>query len=65
MKGMVVYKRATMDFGDSCSSLVIRIVQEKFLALMCKHNLTKHIIVSVGMPTITMGASELIKSIGR
>ena len=48
LRGMVVYKRATMDFGNSCSSLVIRIIQENFLALMCQHNLTKHKIVFGG-----------------
>ena len=37
-----------MDFGDSYSSLVIRNVQEKFLAWMCKNKFTKHIIVFGG-----------------
>ena len=29
MTGMMVFQRLTMDFGDTYSSLVIRIVQEK------------------------------------
>ena len=36
MKGMIVFKGPTMDFADSCSSLVIRIIQEKFLPQLCK-----------------------------
>ena len=35
-----------MDFGDTCSSLVIRIVQEKFLSQLCKLELTKHLILN-------------------
>ena len=47
-----------MDFGDSCSSLVIRIIQMKFLALMCKHKLTKHIIVHGGYADNDNGSFE-------
>ena len=45
MTGLKVYCRPTMDFGDTCSSLVIHIVQEKFLSQLCKLELTKHLIL--------------------
>ena len=34
-----------MDFGDSISAIVIRIIQEKFLAKLCKLDLTKQVIL--------------------
>ena len=43
---MKICRRPTMDFGDTCSSLVIRIVQEKFLSQLCKLELTKHVILN-------------------
>ena len=48
MTGLKVYCRPTMDFGDTCSSLVIHIVQEKFLSQLCKLELTKHLILHCG-----------------
>ena len=45
MTGMMAFQRPTMDFGDTCSSLVIRIVQEKYLSQTCKLKLTKHLII--------------------
>ena len=36
LEDMVVFRRRTMDFGDSISTLVIRIIQENFLAKMCR-----------------------------
>ena len=33
------------NFGDSCSSLVIRIVQEKYLSQICQLKLIKHLII--------------------
>ena len=35
-----------MDFGDSISAIVIRIIQEKFLAKLCKLDLTRQMIIS-------------------
>ena len=46
MTGVKIYRRPTMDFGDTCSSLVVRIVQEKFLSQLCKLELTKHVILN-------------------
>ena len=40
LEDMVVCRRRTMDFGDS-SALVIRIIQEKFLAKLCKLDLIR------------------------
>ena len=46
MTGVKIYRRPTMDFRDTCSSLVVRIVQEKFLSQLCKLELTKHLILN-------------------
>ena len=48
-----------MDFGDSCSSLVIRIIQEKFLFNICKLKLTKHIIINGGYADNYSGSFRL------
>ena len=45
LEDMVVFQRGTMDFGDSISALVIRIIQEKCLAKLCKLDLTRHVIL--------------------
>ena len=42
LEDMVVFHRRTVDFGDSISTLVIRIIQETFLAKLCKLDLTRH-----------------------
>ena len=46
MEGMVVFRRRTMDFGDSISAWVIRIIQVKLLAMMCKLDLANEVILS-------------------
>ena len=46
LEDMVVYRRRTMDFGDSISVLVIRIIHEKFLTKLCKLDLTRQVIIS-------------------
>ena len=45
MTGIKIYRRPTMDFGDTCSSLVVRIIQEKFLSQLCKMEMSKHLIL--------------------
>ena len=45
MEDMVAFRRRTIDFGDSFSALVIRIIQEKFLTKFCKLDLTKQVIL--------------------
>ena len=52
-------------FGDSCSSLVIHIIQEKFLALMCKHILTKHVIVFSGYADNYNGSFRTVQGYSR
>ena len=42
----MLFKGRAMDFGDSISALVIRIIQEKFLAKMCKLDLISEVILS-------------------
>ena len=46
MTGVKIYRRPTMDFGDTCSSLMVRIVQEKFPSQTCKLELTKNLILN-------------------
>ena len=36
MTGVKIFRRPTMDFGDTCSSLVVRIVQENFATLQAR-----------------------------
>ena len=43
-EGLRVFRRCTMDFGDSIASLVIRIIQKKFLILKASVPATKHCI---------------------
>ena len=50
-----------MDFGDSCSSLVIRILQEKYLSQMCQLRLTKHIIIHGGYVDNYSGSFKIRK----
>ena len=45
MTGMIIYRRASLDFGDSQAALVIRIIQEKYLSRSCEYEITRHIIL--------------------
>ena len=45
LEDMLVFRRRTMDFEDSTSALVIRIIQEKLLANLCKLDLTRNVIL--------------------
>ena len=45
LEEMVVFRRRTKDFSDSTSALVIKIIQEEFLAKICKPDLTRHAIL--------------------
>ena len=42
--GMIIYRRATMDFGDGISSIVVKITQEKFLGTVCALAETRRIV---------------------
>ena len=43
---LIMYQRNTMDFGDAISSLIIRIIQKKFLAPIARLAATKHVILN-------------------
>ena len=43
MEEMVIYRRASLDFGDSQAALVVRIIQEKYLARMVEYEASRHI----------------------
>ena len=44
----IVYRRYTMDFGDACSALVVRIAQKKLLCPRARLASTKHTILAGG-----------------
>ena len=43
MEGMQVYRRASLDFGDSQAALVIRIIQEKYISRLVEYEASRHI----------------------
>ena len=43
MEGMKVFRRASLDFGDSQAALVIRIIQEKYLSRLVEYEASRHI----------------------
>ena len=47
-KGLIIYRRKTMDFGDAASALIVRITQKKFISPMAKLEATKHTVLAGG-----------------
>ena len=47
-KGLIIYRRKTMDFGDAASALIVRITQKKFISPMAKWEATKHTVLAGG-----------------
>ena len=44
LEDVIVFRRNTIDFGDSQAALVVYIVQQKYLSRLVKYEVSRHII---------------------